>query len=130
MAYRLRLPDFYRFGIINDYGICKDFSRVGEVNMGHQIIKQPNGKFCLFSSIVDNVIAFDCTAQDIIDIQIEVESERIKAKVSGIVEALERGEKPYHQFTMSYSEMMKFIQRTHGKKVREETQSAIETEGS
>ncbi len=96
--------------------------------MGQQIIKQPNGKYCLFSSIVDNVIAFDCTAQDIIDMRIKEESERIKAKVSGIVEALERGEKPYHQYTMSYSEMINFIQSMHGKKVREETQSAIETE--
>ena len=35
--------------------------------MGRQIIKQPNGRFCVFSSIVDNVIWYDMEQKDIVE---------------------------------------------------------------
>ena len=39
--------------------------------MGRQIIKQPNGKYCVFSSICDNIIYYDMTPGEIIEAYVE-----------------------------------------------------------
>lgn len=72
--------------------------------MGHQIIKQPNGLYCLFSSVVDAFILLDATPQDIIDEWVNDYREQVTEKVKRIVSELETGGKPYHQFTMSFAE--------------------------
>lgn len=35
--------------------------------MGQQIIKQPNGKYCVWSTTVQNIIYYDCTRNDLIE---------------------------------------------------------------
>jgi hypothetical protein len=66
--------------------------------MGQQIIKQPNGKYAVWSSVVD------ATVGDIINDRIEESNNKIREDVNRIVKALGRGEKPYHQFTMTFDE--------------------------
>jgi len=82
--------------------------------MARQIIKQPNGKYCLFSSTVDNVIIYDAEPKEIIDFFIEEESEKIQLKVDEIISKLDNGTKPYYQFTMTYEEMKQKIKEIHG----------------
>lgn len=49
--------------------------------MSHQIIKQPNGKYCIFSSIVDNIIIYNATPDEIKKYYIEEEVKEINKKV-------------------------------------------------
>lgn len=83
--------------------------------MGQQIIKQPNGKYALFSSVVDDFVLIDADPQDIIDEWVGKYKLDMEKKVAEIVAALEKGEKPYHQFTMSFDEAVKTIKQRHGK---------------
>ncbi len=70
--------------------------------MGHQFIKQPNGKFAIWSSIVTDFIAFNCTREDVIEIETEDAVKEITARVNDKLDRVERGEQAYFQFTMSW----------------------------
>jgi hypothetical protein len=82
--------------------------------MGWQIIKQPNEKYCIFSSIVDNVVYFDGTPDQILNAFIESETANIRKRVIETINALDRGGKPYLQFTMSFDDMVSTIRQIHG----------------
>lgn len=94
--------------------------------MSRQIIKQPNGKYCIFSSIVDNVISYDMTAEDIINEWVDEEREKIQLKVNDVISKLENHEKPYHQFTKNYDEMLECIKENYGKKEVDKIKLLIE----
>lgn len=82
--------------------------------MGRQIIKQPNGKYCIFSTVVDSVTDYDMSVEDIIEDWSKSFGD-VSEKVNEIIEKLERGEKPYYQFTKTFDEMITFIGEVHGK---------------
>ncbi len=84
--------------------------------MGWQIIKQPNGKLCIFSSVVDNVVYYDGTPEQIINAFVEAETTPVIKRVRDIIGKLQSGEKPYYQFTKSFDEMIATIKDIHGKK--------------
>jgi hypothetical protein len=94
--------------------------------MGRQIIKQPNGKFCIFSSIVDNVVAYDCTKEEIIEESVRHSGEISRSRVEQVFEKLEVGEKPYYQFTMTYEEMLEEIKDQHGQEEMQKIKKLIE----
>jgi hypothetical protein len=94
--------------------------------MSNQIIKQPNGKYCIFSSIVDNVTHFDMSVENIIELWANEEKKKIEKAVKGIVAALEVDAKPYFQFTKSYEDMISTIKEIHGEKECEQIKSLIE----
>lgn len=50
--------------------------------MGRRIVKQPNGKFCIFSTYVDSVIAYDLTSEDVIDFYVEAATEETKRQTN------------------------------------------------
>jgi hypothetical protein len=79
--------------------------------MSQQIIKQPNGKYALFSQIVGDFVLIDADPQDIVDEWVKEYKIDMEKKVSEIVSALERGEKPYYQFTMSFEKAVKKVRR-------------------
>ena len=93
--------------------------------MGRQIIKQPNGKFCVFSSIVDNIISYDMTEEDIINEFVAESREDIERRVKEIISQLNNNEKPYYQFTHSYEEMLKTIKNFHGEEEADEVRKAF-----
>ena len=84
--------------------------------MSRQIVKQPNGKYLVYSIICDNVILYDATPEEIIECFVDEEKEKIQSSINSIVEKLEKGEKPYYQFTMSFQEVIDSIKLIHGKK--------------
>lgn len=94
--------------------------------MGRQIIKQPNGKYCIYSSIVDSITYYDMTREDIITEWVKEEKEKIEERVNEVVEALEEGGKPYFQFTKTYEEMIKSIREIHGDKEANKIRKLIE----
>lgn len=82
--------------------------------MGMQIVKQPNGLYAQWSSIVDDFTMIDATRSDIIADWLESETARIHAVISEVIKKLEAGQKPYHQFTMSFDECVARIRELHG----------------
>jgi len=82
--------------------------------MGQQIIQQPNGLYAIFSSVVDDFIVYDATPDELVNEFLERERHNIKQHVSRIVDALERGEKPYHQFTMNWEMAINVVREIHG----------------
>lgn len=94
--------------------------------MSWQIIKQPNGKYALWSSVVDNFVMYDATEQDIIDEFVDRERERVQRNVQEILDKIKAGEKAYYQFTMSFDEAIETIRERHGDKECEEILYRVE----
>lgn len=81
-----------------------------------QIIKQPNGKYCIFSGIIDNITHYNLSREEIIEVKLEQAREEIIHNVDRILSKIEKNEKPYHQFTMSFDDMVEQIKIVHGEK--------------
>jgi hypothetical protein len=84
--------------------------------MGRQIIKQPNGKLAVWSSIVDDFIYINCTRDELVEFMTEEAKDKIAAEVDEVLEKLERNEKPYFQFTMTFTEAVDLIEACHGER--------------
>ncbi len=85
--------------------------------MARQIIKQPDGRYAVWSTIVDNFILIDATPQEIVDIWADEEKMRIEIRVFEIVKELDKNGKSYHQFTKSWDDALETIKALHGKNV-------------
>lgn len=84
--------------------------------MGHQIIKQPNGLYAVWSSVVDHFIMWDCTPEDIIEDRVQEFREQTDKGVREICRRLDEGDmKTYHQFTMTWNEAIEDIEEQYGK---------------
>lgn len=86
--------------------------------MGHQIIKQPNGKYAVWSSIATDFVMVDATPADIIEMEVESERERIEKEVIDKVAQMEAGQEPYHQRTMTWEEALVRRDEFHGPETR------------
>lgn len=75
--------------------------------MVQQIIKQPNGLFAVFSFVVDAFVVFEATPQEIEAYFIEEAAGDLRKRVREKISALERGEKPYYQFTMTWKQALR-----------------------
>lgn len=75
--------------------------------MSNQIIKQPNGKFAVWSTIVDDFVWRDGTPEQIVNAFVAAERQRIEQRVQKVCKSLDEGEKPYNQFTMTWEEAVR-----------------------
>ena len=82
--------------------------------MGSQIVKQPNGKYAIWSSIVDDFILVNATPEEIIEDWSDDERKRITNRVQHIVAELEIGKQPYYQFTKTFGECVAEIRERCG----------------
>lgn len=82
--------------------------------MAHQIIKQPNGNFAIWSSVVDHFILVDATSEEMIEYYIKRETEDITERVNKTVTQLNNGENPYYQFAMDWEEALEQVKECHG----------------
>lgn len=63
----------------------------GVTAMGHRIVKQPNGLYAIWSTVVDNFVMYNVTAEDIIrEEQVEMH-EQIAKRVRDTIARLESG---------------------------------------
>lgn len=67
-----------------------------------QIIKQPNGKFAIFSN--DNLIIVDMTPDEVEAEFVRRATEDAQREVNRVLSSLNAGGFPYHQFTMSFAD--------------------------
>ena len=94
--------------------------------MGNQIIKQPNGLYCVFSSVVDNVILYNAKPEDILQMWVKDYEEDTRRHLDKIIRKLDEGGKPYYQFTKTYDDMLDCIETVHSKKMKDKVKNSIE----
>lgn len=82
--------------------------------MGHQIIKQPDGKLAVFSSVVDDWIIAGATREELGDYYAEDAARKARESALQACDAVLDGEPRavYYQFTMSYEEACEAAGRT------------------
>ncbi len=80
--------------------------------MARQIVKQPDGLYSVWSTIVDDFVYTDCTKEDLIQGFLEEEKERIIDSVNRQLNDIEQGNT--NQFTKTYGECLKRIKELHG----------------
>lgn len=81
--------------------------------MGNQIIKQPNGRYAVFNSVVDTFTVYDATIEELIEDAANEYRESITEGYRKIAQQLDNGGKPYHQFTMTFDEAVKWARTVH-----------------
>lgn len=72
--------------------------------MARQIIKQPNGRWALWSSITDSFILEDATRAELVEFLTQEKAGDVEEQVAKVCNQLDAGGKPYFQFTMTYEE--------------------------
>jgi len=82
--------------------------------MGNRIIKQPDGKFAVWSTAVDASTMIDATPDEIVEEWLSDERARLTQRAEQITTALDADERPYHQFTESWEEALETYQDIHG----------------
>lgn len=76
--------------------------------MGFQIIEQPDGLLCVFSTGTNSIIIHDATRQQVIDYFVQRAADNERHAILRILDKVQAGQpnKVYHQFTMSYGEAL------------------------
>jgi len=84
--------------------------------MGKQIIRQPDGKFALWSSVVDAFAVTDATREELVECILERERRDTEEHVNDVCDKLDRGEPPYNNvaMTMTWEEALELQAEVHG----------------
>jgi hypothetical protein len=87
--------------------------------MGQQIIKQPNGRYAVFSSNTDTVILWDATEEEIVDHFAEQGEADARTHAWVLIEHVRAGrpKDAYFQFAMTWDEALD-MDHEHGGSVR------------
>jgi hypothetical protein len=96
--------------------------------MGKQIIRQPNGLYAIWSTVVQNIIFYDATPDEIIYELVEECREDISRDVHRVIDELKEGQKPYAQFTKTFEEALDLVAERHddGEMQRDEILARME----
>lgn len=81
--------------------------------MGHQIIKQPNDKYCVYSSITESVICWEATEEEILDYYADIAAKKSREATRELLDKVNKGDKPYYQFTLSWDDVKHTVPDTH-----------------
>lgn len=76
--------------------------------MGKQIIKQPDGKYAVFSSVTDTIIFWDATEEEVVQYFVDRVVEGTRRSVEKILThvAADKPRKAYYQFAMTWEEAL------------------------
>lgn len=77
------------------------------------IVRQPTGKYAVWSDVVDDFIMIHCTREEIIADRVETATKEITERVNKDCDSLDKGGKPYFQFTMTWDEALKMRKEMH-----------------
>jgi hypothetical protein len=73
--------------------------------MGHQVIKQPDGLYAIFSSFSDTWIVYDAPRQEVIDYYAEKAAREARESTARLLDDVdENPRKAYCQFAMTFAE--------------------------
>lgn len=73
--------------------------------MGLQIIRQPDGRYAVWSSIVDALLVEDATREDVAEWFARRAHAEAYDNAILVMGMLDRNERPYFQFTMTWDEV-------------------------
>jgi hypothetical protein len=74
-------------------------------DVGHQVIKQPDGLYAIFSSYTDTWIVYDATRQDVIDYYVEKAAKEAREGTARLLDDVDEDpRKAYFQFAMTFAE--------------------------
>lgn len=79
--------------------------------MAQQIIKQPDGNYAIWSSVVDDFIFTDATKDEILKHFGAEAYEYARKKALDTMDELDEGKTPYYQFTKSYAECLEILKK-------------------
>ena len=79
--------------------------------MGRSIVKQPNGFYAVWSSVVDDFIVIDASAEEIISEYVTDAIKEIEVRVNAEIENIEEKGKSHRTF----EECIRIIKSVHGK---------------
>lgn len=84
--------------------------------MGRTVVKQPNGNYAVFSSVVDDFIVVNATKQELIDMDVEEECEKITERYNAMFESFDKDEIPPPNINrhMTWEEAMERVTEVHG----------------
>lgn len=82
--------------------------------MSYRIVRQPDGGLAVWSTVVDDWVLLDAEQADIIDLLLEYRVSFVTARVGEIVANLDRGDRPYGQFTQTWDELQARRAEIHG----------------
>ena len=82
--------------------------------MGQQIIKQPDGKYAIWSSTADDFVALNCKPQDIIEMWVEEERRRIEEMVAEEIRKLNDPKARLRCTQISWTEALHERKEVHG----------------
>lgn len=75
--------------------------------MSNQIIKQPNGKWCIWSSVVDAITVYEATEEEIIEEFAEMAAEEVRRTVKWKFDYIKANpDSGYFQFTVTFEEAL------------------------
>jgi hypothetical protein len=75
--------------------------------VGNRIIKQPDGKYAVFSSGTDTIIFWDATYDEIVEFFVQRAVEVATRDVKQVLDRVAADEPlPYYQFTMTWEEAL------------------------
>jgi len=88
--------------------------------MAHQIIKSPDGKYNIWSTIIDDFVATGGNRQDIIDFYRTRYLKEVEGKIKDLESDLDQidngnAKQVYFQFAMTYKAAIKERNSVHGK---------------
>ena len=75
--------------------------------MGKQIIRQPDGRYSIWSSIVDALVMVDCTRKDVLSYFATEAAADARARVGALLAHIDAGKRAYYQFTKSWEDVRK-----------------------
>jgi hypothetical protein len=85
--------------------------------MAWQILQSPDNKFCIWSTVVDDLIMYDMSEEEVIFEYKKKFGEEGERRAREIILKLKNGEKPYGELTLTFEEAME--QRTWNKSEKE-----------
>jgi hypothetical protein len=84
--------------------------------MSRQIIKKDNGKYAIWSSIVDDFIFDDITKEEYMEFRLAESKKEVKKDLEEIFDKIDNGKNVYYQFAMTYKDALAWKDRVHGKR--------------
>lgn len=85
--------------------------------MAWQILQSPDDKFCIWSTVVDDLIMYDMNEEEVISEYKKKFDEEGEKRAKEVISKLKNGEKPYGILTLTFQEAME--QRTWNKSEEE-----------
>lgn len=92
--------------------------------MARSVIKQPNGNYAIFSTVVDDFIMVNATKQELIDADIEEAREKINEKYDEMFEYFDKGEVAprYVNSHMTWDEAIACVVSVHGEEAAKQSE--------